>query len=322
MTNQLLTAAILGCIYGIMVLGVYISFRILKIPDLTVDGTIILGMSTGAVCVRAGHPILALFAGLLAGMLAGLVTALLQTKLKITPILAGILTMTGLYSVCLQLQGTSPNVSLLGTNTIFSMFIERMPGLDKNTARLLLTILIAAVLLAVVIWFFKTRLGLYIRATGDNEEMIQATSISENMMKTIALMMANGLVGVAGVVYGQYMGYADVTAGSGTVVSGFASVIIGEAVIFFVIAIIGNFAPRIKNLKSSLTVGFIAAILGSVAYRIIVALAINANILPSHFLKFVTMLIIILALAVGPVKNLLLVHSNKVKRTRSNSSRR
>ena len=322
MTNQLLTAAILGCIYGIMVLGVYISFKILKIPDLTVDGTIILGMSTGAVCVRAGHPVLAIFAGMLAGMLAGLVTALLQTKLRITPILAGILTMTGLYSICLQLQGTSPNVSLLGSNTIFSLFVDTMPQLDKNSAKLLLTIFIVVILLILMICFFKTRLGLYIRATGDNEEMIQATSISENRMKTIALMMSNGLVGIAGVIYGQYMGYADVTAGSGTVVSGFASVIIGEAIVFFFLSMIGIFSRRAKNLKSSLTVGFIAAVLGSVGYRIIIALAINANILPSHFLKFVTMLIIILALAIGPVKDCLLTHSNKAKRTRISASKR
>lgn len=301
MTNQILGACILGLIYGIMVLGVYISFRILKVPDLTVDGSIVLGMSTGTVFVKMGHPLGAILAGLLAGMLAGMVTAFLQIRVKISPILAGILTMTGLYSVCLQLQGGSPNISLLGDRTIFSVFLEAHGDMNKNIARMIVALIAAVIMLALTILFFKTRLGLCIRTTGDNEEMIRATSISETKMKTIA----NGLVGMSGAVYSQYMGYTDVTAGSGTVVSGFASVIIGEAVLSFVIFVGSKAAPKMRNLKSSITAGFVAAVIGSVAYRVIVALAINANILPSHFLKLVTVLIITLALAVGRPRKLL-----------------
>lgn len=314
MTNQIIGACILGLIYGIMVLGVYISFRILKIPDLTVDGSIVLGMSTGTVFVKMGHPAGALLAGMIAGMLAGIVTALLQTKAKISPILAGILTMTGLYSVCLQLQNGSPNISLLGDDTIFSLFIAWQNGMDKNTARLITAAILTAAMLILMILFFKTRLGLYIRTTGDNEEMIQATSINENLMKTAALALANGLVGLSGAIYSQYMGYTDVTAGSGTVVSGFASVIIGEAVISFLILISARFSPKTVNLKNNLAVGFIAAVLGSVAYRVIVAVAINANILPSHFLKLVTVLIIVLALAVGPAKEAVTESISKMRR--------
>lgn len=187
MTNQILGACILGLIYGIMVLGVYISFRILKVPDLTVDGSIVLGMSTGTVFVKMGHPLGAILAGLLAGMLAGMVTAFLQIRVKISPILAGILTMTGLYSVCLQLQGGSPNISLLGDRTIFSVFLEAHGDMNKNIARMIVALIAAVIMLALTILFFKTRLGLCIRTTGDNEEMIRATSISETKMKTIAL---------------------------------------------------------------------------------------------------------------------------------------
>lgn len=315
MTNQILGACILGLIYGIMVLGVYISFRILKVPDLTVDGSIVLGMSTGTVFVKMGHPLGAILAGLLAGMLAGMVTAFLQIRVKISPILAGILTMTGLYSVCLQLQGGSPNISLLGDRTIFSVFLEAHGDMNKNIARMIVALIAAVIMLALTILFFKTRLGLCIRTTGDNEEMIRATSISETKMKTIA----NGLVGMSGAVYSQYMGYTDVTAGSGTVVSGFASVIIGEAVLSFVIFVGSKAAPKMRNLKSSITAGFVAAVIGSVAYRVIVALAINANILPSHFLKLVTVLIITLALAVGPAKEAFVSYTNKVKRGKGNA---
>ena len=319
MTNQILGACILGLIYGIMVLGVYISFRILKVPDLTVDGSIVLGMSTGTVFVKMGHPLGAILAGLLAGMLAGMVTAFLQIRGKISPILAGILTMTGLYSVCLQLQGGSPNISLLGDRTIFSVFLEAHGDMNKNIARMIVALIAAVIMLALTILFFKTRLGLCIRTTGDNEEMIRATSISETKMKTIALAIANGLVGMSGAVYSQYMGYTDVTAGSGTVVSGFASVIIGEAVLSFVIFVGSKAAPKMRNLKSSITAGFVAAVIGSVAYRVIVALAINANILPSHFLKLVTVLIITLALAVGPAKEAFVSYTNKVKRGKGNA---
>ena len=137
MTNQILGACILGLIYGIMVLGVYISFRILKVPDLTVDGSIVLGMSTGTVFVKMGHPLGA--------------------------ILAGILTMTGLYSVCLQLQGGSPNISLLGDRTIFSVFLEAHGDMNKNIARMIVALIAAVIMLALTILFFKTRLGLCIR---------------------------------------------------------------------------------------------------------------------------------------------------------------
>lgn len=319
MTNQIMGAVILGLIYGQMVLGVYISFRILKIPDLTVDGSIVLGMSTCAMITKAGHPFLALLASAAVGVAAGAFTGFLQTRVKIPAILAGILTMTGLYSINLQIQGGSPNVSLLGSDTIFQLAINRFPETDKNVTRVVVSAVIILLLLLLVIWFFKTRLGLYIRTTGDNEDMVRASSIHADRMKLVALSFANGLVGLSGAVYSHYMGYADVTAGSGTVVSGFASVIIGEAVVGFVLAVIGLFHRDIKNVKGSVTTGFIAAVIGSVSYRVIVALAINTDILPSHFLKLITVAIIIIALAIGPARDWLAAASNRRRRERENA---
>lgn len=319
MTNQILGAVILGLIYGQMVLGVYITFRILKIPDLTVDGSVVLGMSTCAMITRAGHPFLALLAAAAAGMAAGLFTGILQTKVKIPSILAGILTMTGLYSINLQIQAGSPNVSLLGCDTVFQIFIDRMPGLDKNIVRIIVSGVITVLLLLFIIWFFKTRLGLYIRTTGDNEDMVRASSINADMMKLAALAISNGAVALSGAVYSHYMGYADVTAGSGTVVSGFASVIIGDAVVGCVLMILGTVFKEMKNKKGSVTTGLIAAVIGSVSYRVIVALAINTNILPSHFLKLVTVVIIIIALAVGPARDWLVASSNRRRREKENA---
>ena len=319
MTNQIMGAIILGLIYGQMVLGVYISFRILKIPDLTVDGSIVLGMSTCAMITKAGHPFLAFVMAIIAGIAAGAFTGLLQTKVKIPAILSGILTMTGLYSINLHIQAGSPNVSLLGSPTIFQMVIDRMPDVDKNVTRILVTGVIVILLLVLVIWFFKTRLGLYIRTTGDNEDMVRASSINADRMKVIALSFANGLVALSGAVYSHYMGYADVTAGSGTVVSGFASVIIGEAVIGCIFMIVGLFYRDIKDKKGSVATGFIAAVIGSISYRVIVALAINTNLLPSHFLRLITVAIIIIALAVGPTRDWMLAASNRRRREKENA---
>ena len=231
MTNQILGAVELGLVYGLMVLGVYITFRILKIPDLTVDGSITLGMAISAMIINTGWswaPFAALLLAMLAGAAAGSVTAFFQTKLKIPPILAGIMTMSGLYSVNLLIMNNgTPNISILGSPTLFSMF-QRSFGVSKHTAMILVGLLICAVVVALVEFFFTTHTGLCICATGDNEEMVRATSVSTTKMKWLALALANACVAVSGAVYTQYMGYADVTAGSGTIVIGFASVIIGE----------------------------------------------------------------------------------------------
>lgn len=304
MINQILGAVELGLVYGLMVLGVYITFRILKIPDLTVDGSITLGMAISAMLTNAGHPYLALVIALIAGALAGSLTAFFQTKVKIPPILAGIMTMSGLYSINLLIMNNgTPNISILGSDTIFSLFRD-LTGLSKHASMILVALVVCALIVGLVEFFFTTHTGLCICATGDNEEMVRATSVSTTKMKWIALAMANACVALSGAVYTQYMGYADVTAGSGTIVVGFASVIIGETLC----------------VKKSLAVGFISAIVGSVAYRIIIAVAIKTNLFPTYFLKFVSVLIIAIALSVKPIKAAIAAHRNKVRRMKENAS--
>lgn len=304
MTNQLLGAVELGLVYGLMVLGVFITFRILKIPDLTVDGSITLGMAVSAMLTNAGHPILAIIIALAAGALAGSCTAFFQTKVKIPSILAGIMTMSALYSINLMIMNNgTPNISILGADTVFSLF-QDMTGLSKHAALIIVGLIICGIVVALVEFFFTTHTGLCICATGDNEEMVRATSVSTTKMKWIALALANGCVAISGAVYTQYMGYADVTAGSGTIVIGFASVIIGETLC----------------VKRSLPIGFISAIVGSVAYRLIIAVAIKTNLFPTYFLKLISVLIIAVALAVGPVKAAMAERRNKTRRERENAA--
>lgn len=300
MTNQILGAIELGLVYGLMVLGVFITFRILKVPDLTVDGSITLGMAVCAMLTNAGYPWLALIVSLIAGALAGCVTAFLQTKVKITPILSGIMTMSGLYSInLLIMSGGKPNISILGSPTVFSIF-QKLTGLDKHMSRIVMGLILCVIVLVLVEFFFTTHVGLCVQATGDNEAFMRSTSISTTKMKWIGLAMANACVALSGAIYTQYIGSADVTAGSGTIVVGFASVIIGETVC----------------VSRSVKVGLISAIVGSVLYRIIIAVAIKTNLFPTYFLKFVSVFIIGIALSVGPLRTWLSERKNKSKRIR------
>lgn len=305
MLNSISGAVLTGLVYGLMVLGVYITFRILKIPDLTVDGSIVLGMSVCAVLTNAGHPFLALLLATGCGAIAGLVTGVLQTKVKVPAILSGILTMTGLYSVNLLIMSdnwhtSTPTLSLLGASTIYTKAVKLFPSVDTTLVKIIVTLIICAVAVVFVEMFFKTHLGLSIRATGDNEEMVRSTSIHSDAMKTIALSLANALVALSGALFAQYMGYSDVTAGSGTVVVGFASVIIGEALLL--------------GKKDNLSLAFVGAILGSVVYRIIVAVAIQSEVFPSYFLKLVSVLIIVVALGIKPAKDAFAKAMNKKAR--------
>lgn len=304
MTNQIYGAIELGLVYGLMVLGVYITFRILKIPDLTVDGSITLGMAVCAMMTNAGHPFAALLAATAAGACAGSVTAFFQTKVKIPSILAGIMTMSGLYSVNLLIMNNgTPNISILGSSTIFSIF-QRATGLSRHISMIIVGLIICSAVVALVEFFFTTHMGLSICATGDNEEMVRATSISTTKMKWTALALANACVSLSGAIYTQYMGYADVTAGSGTIVIGFASVIIGETLC----------------VKRNIQVGFVSAIVGSVAYRIIIAVAIKTNLFPTYFLKLVSVLIIAIALSVGPVKAAISEYRNQARRKKEHAA--
>ena len=273
----------LGLLYGILALGIYISFRILSIPDLTTEGSFAFGLSVSAAVTTAGHPLLALPASLLAGACAGAVTGILQTRYRIHPILSGIITMSGLYSINLMVLGGAPNLSLVRASTIFKI----VPFLSKNDAMTVLPIFFAFLCTAAIILFYHTHLGMCIRAVGDNEEMVRASSINVDACKVLAFSISNALIALSGAIIAQYQGYADISSSTGILVVGLASVIIGEAV----------FGRR------GITLGFISAIVGSLVYRYIIALATRYSPLDAYMLRLVSAVIVGITLAMPAVKS-------------------
>ena len=220
----------------------------------------------------------------------------MQTKLQIHPILAGILTMSGLYSVNLAVMGSSSNLSLVGLDTLFRMSFDLFSSMDKEIVKLLLPALFCLVLVVLLALFFKTHEGLCIRATGDNEEMVRASSINVDVIKILALSISNGCIGLSGAVLAQYQGFADISSGIGIVAVGLASVIIGE----------GLFGRR------GVTWGLSATVAGSVIYRLMIALALKTNLFPAYFLKIVSAVIVAAALSVPAFKRMLI--RRKIKR--------
>ncbi len=277
----------LGFLYSIMVMGIYISFRILNIPDLTTEGSFTFGLAVSSVVTAAGYPFLGIFAALAAGAAAGVVTGLLQTKLSIHPVLAGILTMSGLYSVNLFVMGGASNVTLLNSDTIFTVFRNVFPMLSKDAAKLIISVAVAVIAAVILTLFFKTSLGLSIRATGDNPDMVRASSINVDAVLIIALALSNACIGVCGGLIAQYQSFADINSGVGILVLGLASVIIGE--VFFG--------------RHGVMRGFISAIAGSIIYRFIIALATRTSFFPAYMLKLVSAVIVGIALAVPAIRS-------------------
>ncbi|MEA4891880.1 MAG: ABC transporter permease [Peptococcaceae bacterium] len=276
----------LGLLYGLLALGVYITFRILNIPDLTADGSFTLGLAVSAALALGGHPLLGLAAALLAGCLAGAVTGFLQTKGGIHPILAGILTMSGLYTVNLFTLGATPNVSLIGKDTLFSLIRDLYPALSKDAGRTLISLAAGLLLFGLLSWFFKTHLGLCIRATGDNEDMVRSSSINVDFTKIAALSISNGCVALSGALINQYQGYADMSSGVGIVVVGLASVIIGETLLG----------------RRGVSFGLFSALAGSLIYRLMVALAVKSSFFPAYGLKLVSAMIVAAALSLPALR--------------------
>lgn len=274
-----------GLLYAVMALGIYITFRILDLPDLTVDGSFTLGMAITAVVTLKGHPVLALFIAILIGAIAGITTGLLQTKMGVHPILSGILVMTALYSINLFIMSGKSNLSLVGKETVF-MKLGKLINLNDDIVKIILGIIICTILTILLSLIFKTRLGLAIRATGDNEDMVRSSSINADFTKCVGLAMGNGLVALAGGLICQYNMFSDVTAGTGMVVIGLASVIIGEA--FFG--------------KRFVTLGFISTITGSILYWLIIAFALKINLFPAYALKLVSSIIVAFALLLPKLK--------------------
>lgn len=232
----------------------------------------------------AGHPYLGIAAAFLSGACAGGVTALLQTKLGVPSILAGIITNTGLYTVNLMIMGWSSNVSLLKTETIFTLFQKTKLG--GRYSDILLTFLIVALVGISLLLFLKTRLGLSIRATGDNMKMVRASSINPVFTITVGLCIANGITALSGAMVGQYQNAADINGGTGIVVIGLACLIIGETVL-------GH-----RTVKK----GVIAAVIGSVIYRLIYAVVLYTKIVPVQGLKLLTAIVVALAIAFPTMK--------------------
>jgi putative ABC transport system permease protein len=272
----------LGLIYALLALGVFISFRIMNTPDLTADGSFTLGICISAVFTIAGHPLLAIPAGFIAGAAAGAVTGLLQTKGGIHPILAGILTMTALYSINIFVMGGSPNLSLLGKATMFTLVQGAMNLNDRNVARHIVILIFSFSSIVILAWFFKTSLGLQIRATGNNERMVRASSINTDGMRIIALALANGLIALSGTILAQYQGYGDINGGTGIVIIGLASVILGEIFIR----------------RGAILFRLIAAAAGATLYRFIIALALHLNVFPAYMLRFLSAFIVAVALVI------------------------
>lgn len=286
MNMTLLTGSFqLGLLYAVMALGVYITFRILDLPDLTVDGSFTLGMAVAAVLTVNGHPYLGILIAILAGMLAGITTGILQTKFGIHPILSGILVMTSLYTINLFIMAGKSNISLLGFETIFT-HISALLQVSIDLAKTILGIFICIILVIIITITFKTRLGLSIRATGDNEDMVRSSSINADFTKCVGLAMGNGLVALSGALICQYSMFSDVNSGTGMVVIGLASVIIGEA--FFG--------------KRSVTIGFVSTVIGSILYRIIIASALRIDLFPSYAFKLISSIIVGIALLLPTIK--------------------
>ena len=273
-----LSSVELGLLYSLMTLGLFLSYRILDIADLTVDGSFTLGAAVCAMVTIAGHPVMAVFAAAAAGAAAGIVTAVLQTKLKVQPILAGILTMTALYSINIMVMGGSPNKSLNGEQTLFTML--RDTGIPRRYVSLTVGIIAVIFVCLLMVLFLQTPLGLSIRATGDNEAMVRSSSINVNLIKIIGLSLANLLVSASGALIAQYQSFADVSSGVGMVVIGLASLIIGEIIIG----------------KNSINRNVLAVIAGSVIYRFIIQLALEVNISFSS-MKLVSAVIITAAIS-------------------------
>jgi len=273
----------LGLIYAIMVLGVYITFRTLDFPDLTVDGSFTLGAATAAVLIAGGYsPWLGLAIAPLMGVLAGICTGILHAKFKITPLLAGILSMTALYSVNLRIMGKA-NVPLLGLNTVYSELV--LWGVPRKYAALVFGAAMVTVLIIFLYWLFQTELGLALRATGDNETMVKSLGVNVDWMKLFGLGLGNGLVALCGASIAQFQGFADIGMGIGMIISGLAAVIIGEVLI---------------GTRSLLRV-FLAVAGGSLVYRLIIALVLRLG-LQSTDLKLVTAVLVVLALTVPQFK--------------------
>lgn len=265
-------------IFSIAVMGIYISYNILKFADLSADGSFTLGASVSAILITRGmNPYISLICSMLAGFVAGILTGLLNVKLKIQDILSSILVMVGLYSVNLRIMGKA-NLPLFNQDSIFK---------DKNA--LLVTIIIAAICGLFFTLFYKTKLGYLLKGIGDNENMIVSLGINTGNIKIFALALSNGFIALSGGILAQYQGFSDINMGTGTMIMGLASIIIGYNILF----------SNVRVLNSSLM-----CIMGTIIYRTSIALSLKVGFNPSD-LKLISSVIVIIALTIGNGKQII-----------------
>lgn len=281
-------AVVQGVLWGIMVLGVYITYKLLDIADLTVDGSFAMGGCVCAVMILNFHvdPWIALGIAAIAGMVAGSITGLLHTIFEIPAILAGILTQIGLWSINLRIMGGKSNVPLLKTDTIMSKFIA-VSGLSKQAAAMIIGIGVAIVMIALLYWFFGTEIGSAMRATGNNQAMIRAQGVNTNWTKLLALAISNGLVGLSGGLVCQSQKYADIGMGTGAIVIGLAAIVIGDVLM-----------GKLRSFGSKLT----SAVVGSVIYFVIRAVVLRMG-MDANDMKLLSAVIVAVALCVPVMAN-------------------
>lgn len=275
-----------GILWGIMALGVYITFRLLDFADLTVDGSFATGAAVASVLMVGGiNPYLAILIATISGFAAGAVTGFFNTICKIPPILAGILSQIGLYSINLLIMGQS-NIPMLNLQNIFSQLADHLPSLSWINAQTLsiiaLGLLFVVIVIAGLYWFFGTEIGSAIRATGNNSHMVRANGVSTNLTTIIALMLSNGLIALSGALVAQQQGYADVKMGIGAIVMALASIVIGETIF----GRQGGFLRRLASI-----------VVGSILYRVIVSIVLQLGLNPDY-LKLFTALLVAAALSV------------------------
>ena len=276
---MIIRAVELGLIFSVLSLGEYITVKVMDSPDLTVDGSFVTGGCTAAMLTLAGFPNLGLAAAFVAGLLCGCVTAFLQTKMKIQGLLAGILTMTALYSVNLRIMQGAPNVSL---------YAVPKPTILNNPATVLYVLIAIVALIALLMYaFFKTNLGLMLRAAGDNEEMIRSSSVNVDSMKFLGFALSNGLVALSGALLVQFQKFADVTGGTGMLVLGLAGIIIGEAVFR----------------RTGIGFGLAASITGAILYRLLYTLALQLGF-PATDMNLVSAVLVAVTISIPHLQKL------------------
>ncbi|MDR1536872.1 MAG: ABC transporter permease [Clostridiales bacterium] len=281
----------IGLLWGVMAVGVYITFRILDFADLTAEGCFTLGAAVAARLITVGaSPIASTLAAFAAGAAAGALTGFFHTKLRIPPLLSGILTMTGLYSINIRSMGMKPNIPLMYDNRTIMSDFAKMFSISNKIAVFCVALICVSIVIFILWWFFNTEIGYAMRATGNNENMIRALGVNTNVTKMLGLMLGNSLVAFSGALIAQFNSYSDIGMGIGTIVIGLAAVIMGEVI----------FSDK-NSYK-----GLIAVVLGSISYRFIIALVLELSRLPTTDTRGISSIVLAIALALPLIRKSLI----------------